>query len=77
MTDSTRIKTVIERRLEYRTLTPWQSSRVNLVRDAAKELGRMIDFHTPASREQELALARLEECLMWANKAIAQEDDPK
>ncbi|MGL4809434.1 MAG: DUF7681 family protein, partial [Giesbergeria sp.] len=71
------LKTAIERRLEYRILTPGQSSRINHVRDAAKALGRMIDLHTPSCREQELALARLEECLMWANKAIAQEEDPK
>ena len=30
--------------------------------------------HTPPSREQSLALTALEECVMWANAAIARNE---
>jgi hypothetical protein len=42
-----------------------------LLRDAAKEYADAIVELVPTSREQALALTKLEECVMWANAGIA------
>lgn len=40
----------------------------------AMSLARMILLETPKSREQSLALTKLEEAVMWANAAIARHE---
>lgn len=42
-----------------------------LIRDSAEELEATIAMWCVPSREKSLALTKLEECVMWANKAIA------
>lgn len=41
------------------------------IREAAKQLAYTILAATPTSREQSLAITKLEEVMMWANAAIA------
>jgi hypothetical protein len=41
--------------------------------DHAREFVEAIDLIAPASREKSLALTKLQECLMWANAAVARE----
>jgi len=41
------------------------------LRSKGKELALLILECTPSSREQSLAITKLEETIMWANKAIA------
>ena len=41
------------------------------IRDAAEALETMILEECPNSREKSLAITKLEECVMWANKSIA------
>lgn len=41
------------------------------IRDIAKNYAYTIKEMTPASREQSLALTHLEECVFWANAAMA------
>ena len=41
------------------------------IRSKAKEFAYMICRLVPDSREQSLALTKLEECVMWANAGIA------
>jgi len=41
------------------------------MREGAKRLADFIVDHTPHSREQALAITALEECVMWANAAMA------
>lgn len=61
----------IDNRFSYHTPWPHQIVRYGLLRTAAKTLAFLILRHTPPSREQALALTRLEECVMQANAAIA------
>ena len=43
---------------------------IELIREHAKSLGRVIIDYSPISREQSLALTHLEETVMWAVKGI-------
>jgi hypothetical protein len=48
-----------------------QPERYEALRNKARELGQMIQDVTPESREQSLALTKLQECVQMANAAIA------
>lgn len=48
-----------------------QQDRYVKLRDKAKELALLIASLTPISREQSLALTSLQQTTMWANAAIA------
>ena len=41
------------------------------IRDAAENLEGIIALRCKPSREKSLAMTKLEECVMWANKALA------
>lgn len=43
----------------------------NRIRMEAKHLAGFIVAHTPSSREQSVAITKLEEAVMWANASIA------
>ena len=51
-----------------------QTHRYYSLREAAKSLAQDILDLTPPSREQSLALTKLEEAVMWANAAIARNE---
>jgi hypothetical protein len=51
-----------------------QPARYTGIRNRARELADLIVQYTPASREQSLALTKLEEAVMWANAAIARNE---
>lgn len=53
-----------------------QVSRYNVLRGKAKEFATLIDMCCPESREKSLAMTKLEECVMWANKSIATNEHP-
>lgn len=42
-----------------------------ILRDVIVGVAIMLDERCPFSREKSLALTKLEECAMWANKSIA------
>lgn len=48
-----------------------QPAKYGDLRDTAKALAFKIAYSCPPSRERSLALTKLEESIMWANKAIA------
>jgi len=48
-----------------------QPGRYLVLRSAAKRMAELILDACPESREQTLALTRLQEAVMWANAAIA------
>jgi hypothetical protein len=51
--------------------------RYAIIRAMAGDLASKILRSTPPSREQSLALTKLEECVFWANTSIARnEPDP-
>jgi len=51
-----------------------QPERYVLLRNTAKELAYFIIENTPPSREQSLALTKLEEAVFWANAGIARNE---
>lgn len=55
---------------EYRAPTPEQVEAIQQVREAMKALNDLLLDVIPSSRERSLAITKLEEASMWANKAI-------
>jgi hypothetical protein len=64
----------IEKRFTYHAPKPGQPERYTSLRFAARALAEQIAADTPASREQSLAITALEECVFWANAAIARNE---
>lgn len=48
-----------------------QPARYEAIRTVARDLATIIQMSTPASREQSVALTNLQQAVMWANAAIA------
>ena len=48
-----------------------QVRRYSVLRDQAAEFGYTINIECPDSREKSLAITSLQQCIMWANAAIA------
>lgn len=51
-----------------------QPARFDLLRSTARGLAATIQGECPESREKSLAFTKLEECVMWANAAIARNE---
>jgi len=66
--------TRIKRNFRYHTPTSNQPARYEAIRAYARNFAELICEETPASREQSLALTKLEEAVMWANAAIARNE---
>lgn len=64
----------VERRFTYHPPKEGQPERYVLLRDAARALALLVLEYTPASREQSLAITKLEEAVFWANAAIARRE---
>lgn len=60
-------------RLMSREVNEEQTKRIQDVNLAARYLEYRINNLCPKGRERKIALQRLEEVVMWANKAIAYE----
>ena len=61
----------LETNFVYHKPTEEQAEKYTLLRQRAKELAELIYSISPESREQSLAITKLEECVMWANAGIA------
>lgn len=61
----------LENSFTYHAPKEGQTEKYIFLRDKAKELAYNIYCECPESREKSLAITKLEECIMWANKAIA------
>ncbi len=61
----------IEAAFTYHTPEHGQAEKCAEIRSKAKEFAYMITQLVPDSREQSLAITKLEECVMWANAGIA------
>ena len=61
----------IENSFTYHPPKGDQAERYVLLRDEAKDLAVSIVHNCPDSRERSLAITKLEEAIMWANKSIA------
>ena len=64
----------IENRFTYHSPIAHQVPRYSQLRESAKELALLILELTPTSREQSIAFTKLDECIMFANAAIARNE---
>lgn len=64
-------------RLMPREVSEEQTKRIQDLNVGARYLEYRINSLCPKGRERKIALQRLEEVVMWANKAIAFEDKEK
>lgn len=68
------IKDRIKRDFTYHAPKPGQPERYTQLRAMALTLAESIVELTPVSREQSLSITHLEECIFWANAAIARNE---
>jgi hypothetical protein len=68
------MKDELEKRFTYHPPKHDQVARYGEIRSNAKGFASQIVNLTPPSREQALALTKLEEAVMWANAAIARNE---
>lgn len=64
-------------RLDSKPVNELQLKRIQDLNTAARYLEYRINELCPKGRERKIALQRLEEVAMWANKAIAFEETDK
>ena len=64
----------LQKRFTYHPPKDDQARRYELLRAEGKILAGLIVVNSPASREQSLALTKLEEALFWSNAAIARNE---
>ncbi len=69
-----KMKERIERDFSYHPPKDDQAERYIRIRAYAKGLAECIAEHTPTSREQSVALTKLDEVVMFANAAIARNE---
>jgi hypothetical protein len=64
----------LENRFTYHSPKDGQPQKYTALRTKGKELAEMINSMVPESREQSLAITKLEEAIMWANAGIARRE---
>ena len=64
-------KVDLDNRFTYHAPASGQPELYESIRSMAKDLAYYIVDSTPESREQSLAITKLEEAVFWANAAIA------
>ena len=64
----------IDVRFTYHPPTKAQPEKYEAVRNAANAFARLICSISPPSREQALAIGKLEEVVFWVNAAIARRE---
>lgn len=64
----------IEKNFTYHPPKDDQTARYISIRSAAHDFALLINQFCPDSREKSLAFTKLEECVMWANAAIARNE---
>ena len=64
----------LQNRFKYHSPKDDQPQRYQELRAMAYSLAEWIVLHSQPSREQSLALTKLEEAIMWANAGIARNE---
>lgn len=64
-------KEELDNRFTYHAPKPGQPEKYEAIRAKAKELAALVVELCPESREQSVAVTKIEEASMWANAAIA------
>jgi len=65
---------MLEKNFKYHAPKDDQPQRYVAIRESGKELARLIMAYSHPSREQSLALTKVEEAIMWANAGIARNE---
>lgn len=65
----------LQKRFTYHKPVGTQPERYIEIRETARNFAALIDEACPDSREKSLALTNLEQTVMWANAAIARNED--
>jgi hypothetical protein len=68
------MKKQIENNFKYHPPKEGQKEKYEAIREKAKELACMLVAMCPESRERSVAMTKVEECVMWANAAIARNE---
>ena len=66
---------ILKRNFTYHKPQGTQTERYEEIRNKAFEFAMLINSYCPESREKSLALTQLETCVMWANAAIARNEE--
>jgi hypothetical protein len=74
-TPSQQVNDQIVNNFTYHSVQGNQQERYERLRNAAREFAMLIATNTPTSREQSVALTKLEETMMWTNAAIARNEE--
>ena len=61
----------VNKTFKYHSPKADQPARYEALRAKARELADLIQYSTPQSREQSVALTNLQQAIMWANASIA------
>ena len=64
----------LETRFTHHAPSGTQGERYGMIRAAALKFAELVAEQTPPSREQSVALTKLDEVVMWANAAIARRE---
>lgn len=64
----------LDTRFTYHAPKPGQPEKYTRLRDKAKEFAALVVELCPESREQSLAITKIEEASMWANAGIARRE---
>lgn len=64
-------KSRIENDFTYHAPKEGQPAKYEAIREKAKEMAYLVAGLVPDSEERNIALTKLEECVMWANAGIA------
>ena len=64
----------LDKRFTYQPPKDDQPERYVMIRAAAKAFADVIENLTPQSREQSLAITKIEESVFWANASIARNE---
>ena len=64
----------VERTFTFNPPDEEQAERFASIRAMAKDMGLMLDALCPSGREKSISITKLEECVMWALKAISVEE---
>lgn len=68
------INKTIENNFTYHSPKDDQPKKYERLRSEAKNLAYLIDTYCPDGREKSIAFTNLEQCIMWANAAIARNE---
>ena len=66
----------LDRRFDYHQPDAGGVATHTLLRSELKRAAEVVVCNTPPSREQSLALTKLEEAMFWANAALARSSPP-